>query len=92
MLLKDKIILVFYAGVKGCNIKKSNEMVCRINEQLKEFRDESSEIIVLPDFTKEVSHIETINPRVIKDEEYEELEKTINKFKQKVDEYVARKD
>lgn len=84
MDLKDKIILIFYIGTKECSIKEANERIINAKYSMERLRDDSCELIFVPDFSTDNNDVKCINPKFVTEEEYKEIEKVITKLKEKL--------
>lgn len=84
MDLKDKIILIFYIGTKGCSRKEANERLTNAKYSMDYLCDESSELILIPDSSRDDIDVKCINPKFVTEEEYKEVEKVITELKEKL--------
>lgn len=84
MNLKDKIILIFYIGTKGRTRKESIERMIDARCATEHLFDESSELFIIPDSSRDDVDVKCINPRFVTEEEYKEVEKVINELKEKL--------
>lgn len=87
MLLKDKIILVFYIGVESLSKPKAAQYLASASNHFKGLADESAELIFLPDFETDTPHIDVINPRLLCDEDYCKVEELVDTCKKKLEEW-----
>ena len=84
MDLKDKIILIFYIGTRGCSRREANERLIDVKYSISYLHDESSELIFIPDSSRDDIDIRCINPKFVTEEEYKEVEKVITELKEKL--------
>lgn len=86
--MKDKIILVFYVG---CKMLPKYDIPYYINKLASSFdrlKDETVESIFIP-CTEEVdSRVECINPKLVTEEVYDEVNKIVGDFKYHYKEFV----
>ena len=87
MQLKDKIILVVYIP----DDKITQEFMCQIRDCFDGYIDESAACIMLPTAKKSDYRVECINPVLLNEDKYAEVEETVNKFKMKVNELFKEK-
>lgn len=73
MLLKDKMIVAFYIGVKGYNMARATERLGAACQMFESMNDESAELIFMPNFETSSDRVEVLNPKRISDEEYEKV-------------------
>lgn len=78
MLLKDKIILVFYADIRYIGNNDISVYLKDIDNKLKYIEDGSVEIVIIP--IRETSRVECINPRLATDNENKKIEELIEKY------------
>lgn len=90
MLLKDKLILVFYVGVEGLSMTRTSEMVRDARYHFESLKDESVEFIFVPDFKTRSCRVEAINPKRISDEEYEKVSEIVEDYKNRLKNYDQR--
>lgn len=90
MLLKDKLILVFYVGIEDCNMARANERLIDVRNHFESLKDESVEFIFAPDFETRSCRVETINPKRISDEEYEKVLEIVEDYKNRLKNYDQR--
>lgn len=84
MLLKDKLILIFYVGVGGRPMLRANEVMHSTQMHFDRISDESTQFIYIPDFDSSTTHIEAVNPKSLKEEDCVALEKAIRKLERMV--------
>ena len=84
MDLKDKIILIFYIGAKGCSKKEAKERLVVARYSTDHLRDDSCELFFVPDFSTDNIDVKCINPKFVTEEEYKEVEKVITELKEKL--------
>lgn len=87
MLLRDKIIFVFYIGVEDMPKRNVSERLCDARYHFDYLRDESTEIIFLPDFDTQSCRVEAINPKLLCDEDYCKVEEMVDNFHTKLKEW-----
>lgn len=80
MLLKDKLILVFYLGCEGMNRRQVNETSVQASMYFRYLRDESSETIFIPNFESPNTKVEVLNPRDMNTDDLKKLESLIDEF------------
>jgi len=84
MLLKDKLIMVFYLGVEGCDMARADERLIAARNHFKSLEDESVEFIFVPDFETRSGRVDAINPKRISDEEYEKVSRMVEDYKDRL--------
>ena len=84
MDLKDKIILIFYIGTKGCSRKEANTRLMNAEYSMERLRDDSCELLFAPNFDTDNNEVKCINPKFVTEEEYKEVEKVITELKEKL--------
>lgn len=93
MLDKDKLILIVYFGIDGYTLQSRayTEMIdCRYS-LISQF-DDSVKILVIPDRTAKNIRVETINPKLLSDEDYrEKVMPIIEKAEQVIKEFKTEK-
>ena len=86
---KDKLFLVLYLNVGNIHIVDVPAYVENTAKALK--MDESVMTLIVP--VREESRVECINPVLLTDEQYKDVEEKIEKFKKEVEEAInALKD
>lgn len=90
MNLKDKIIIIFYVGVKSLPNNKAAKYMCDIKHYFKnEIEDESSKLIFVPVHSNDDVKVEAINPVQLKDEDYEIVKESVEKFSKAATHWVT---
>ena len=77
MLLKDKIIIVFYVDIRYVNVIDISTFLAEFSNTIKDI-DESVYQIIIP--VRETSRVECINPRLATDDENKKIEELIEKY------------
>lgn len=77
MLLKDKIILVYYLDIRYVNDNDISAFLAEFSNEIKDI-DESVYQIIIP--VRETSRVECINPRLVTDDENKKIEELIEKY------------
>ena len=90
--LKDKIILVTYFPIDGMDNCDVFNYLEEVTKSFKTLIDDSVECIVVPTRQNGDYRVECINPVLLNEEKYAEVEETVNKFKMKVNELFKEKE
>ena len=87
----DKLILVFYIGVERfmSNQSRAMEYMVNVKNTFEHLKDESTELIFIEQFETNESRVEAINPKLINEEDYEEVKKLVNEYKEKMKEFIS---
>lgn len=81
-MIKDKIILVFYIGLKNIFDDDRPDYMAEITQHMNCLKDDSTELLFIPLSSTNDSKIECINPRIINNEdEVKKIEELIEKYK-----------
>ncbi len=88
MKLKDKIILVHYIGVADLSDAHIREYVNEIIKNVGHEDDESVEEFFVPIVESRDTRIECINPVVVSEEKYAEVEKRLVELQEKMTEAI----
>lgn len=86
MLDKNKIFLVVYVGVKSIPVEDWYENLMEAGRAIGKF-DKSVIRLICVNPESDKTTVECINPKLLKDDEYEEVLKKVDEFKKKLDEF-----
>lgn len=86
--MKDKIILVFYVGCKNIDICDIGEYMSYIARHFDKLKDSTVEMIYIPCREETDFRIECINPKMISEEEYSDVQKIVEEFKEKFNDII----
>jgi len=87
MLVKDKIIVVFYINVKDLEPSDRAAFLNDVQEQVKSFEDESVITWIIPS-TDGKNRLECINPVLLNEEQYKEVEEKLDYIRSKYNELI----
>ena len=82
MNIKDKIIIIFYVGVKSLPRNKAAKYMANIKFYFKSYlEDESSELVFVPVYSNDDVKVDSINPKRLSDDDYKIVEESVEKFR-----------
>jgi len=87
MLVKDKLIIVFYVNVDGLDISDRLSYLSEVQEQVRSFEDESTISWIIPT-TDGKNKLECINPVLLNEEQYKEVEEKLDYIRSKYNELI----
>ena len=85
MLKKDCIILVFYVSVKNIDAIDIPYYMDHFVNSVQANKDESVEMYFIPSREIETSKVECINPKLVTEEQYKQIQETIDRFQSELD-------
>lgn len=86
--LRDKVLLVAYVGVRD----RGDEYFMYVAEHIPDAfeRYEDVELFLIPDENTNVIRLECLNPVLLNEEKYAEVEAAVEKYKKAVDSLLNR--
>lgn len=89
MNMKDKIILVFYVGIRNLSDKNDvQDYLTKLRDLAVHDNDDSVEGFFVPLSETNEIRIECINPVMISEEKYSEVEKKLSELKEKMEKAI----
>lgn len=88
MDMKDKIILVYYIGVKKIAKDYVYDYLTHVRNAIAHDRDDSVEEFFIPTAESDETRIECINPVMVSEEKYAEVEKTLTEMREKMEKAI----
>jgi hypothetical protein len=88
MDMKDKIVLVYYIGVKKIEKQYLNDFLTQVRNSIAHDRDDSVDEFFIPTFETDETRIECINPVLLSEEKYAEVEKTLAEMREKMEKVI----
>ena len=86
MLDKDKVIIVIYVGAK--ELSETYELIIDLEKKLKDGFDNSVRLIFVPDVNNFGIKFECINPVLLNEEQYKEVENKLTVLDNKIKNYI----
>ena len=86
--IKDKIMVVFYVGVKNIYDGDVPEYIDEIHRAFSNMNDDSCLFLTVPVKSSSDIRIECINPVLLGNERYTEVEKKVNELNEKMQEAI----
>ena len=71
------------------NQPRAMEYMVNVKNTFEHLKDESTELIFIEQFETNESRVEAINPKLINEEDYEEVKKLVNEYKEKMKEFIS---
>ena len=90
MLDKDKLIIVVYAGAR--TPEETYHLIEKLQEHFNGVFDNSVRIIFTPRYNEVGIKFECINPVLLNEEQYKEVNKKIKKLNNTLKEFLKNKD
>lgn len=88
-MLKDKIILVFYLDTTDIPRGDENEYIKNASEALNYLKDDSVMLVIVPVEGQE-TRLECINPVLLNEEQYAQVQEKIDGFQKALDEFAEQ--
>ena len=85
VLLKDAIILVFYISVKYIDAADVPAFLDEFANTFSKDNDGSVQMYFIPSNEINTSRVECINPKLITEKQYKQVQETIDKFQRELD-------
>ena len=83
---KDRVILAVYVGVQGMSDKNKNETMEEVTKMVRGAFDDSVITLVFPSVLFIGYHVDCINPKYLTKEEFDKLNKAVEKILLKAEE------
>ena len=89
MLIKDKIFLVLYVDVSRIQIEDTYEYLSTVTDAFERIKDESVQMVILP-VREQETRLECINPVLLNEEQYAQVQEKLNAFQKVFDELMEQ--
>lgn len=86
--MKDKIILVYYIGVKKIAKEYVYDYLTQVRNSIALYMDNSVEEFFIPTAESDEARVECINPVMVSEEKYAEVEKTLAEMREKMEKAI----
>jgi hypothetical protein len=85
----EKLILIFYVDIRNLTEKDGNSRLYDLSTYLRRINEDNENITFYVVGIKGESRIDCINPKMVSSEEYGKIEKILNTYQEKVNEFIG---